>query len=147
MGVTKNAFFSQHANTEGEQRLCPCYTKTHAANCRPLELFAPVQHDAVDFWLAPIDSELDVAYFRPSAPFTQYQRPSVLGGSSSDKDNNITAIVKTLMVGYQGEVNASSEEGFRTERYSQNGSPLVPKYNPLQMQSTRPLQRRSCKND
>jgi hypothetical protein len=85
----------------------------HAANLRPLELFAAATSESLELWCAPLDSELDVAYNRPDVQFTKMQKDGVDG-----VDN-----VKANFVGFQGEVYERGEEGFRTYRFTSDGRP------------------------
>jgi len=85
----------------------------HAARLRPLELFKKV--GSIELWLAPGDSELDVAYNRPSCQFVGPMSRQVEGSD----------VVKNTFVGFQGEVYLDGEEGFRCFR-KDDGSPLKP---------------------
>ena len=82
----------------------------HAANLRPIELYPHLGQ--LEIWTAPGDSELEVAYNRPSTVFMKMSRE---GG----KD------VTTTMIGFQGEVYQQDEEGFRTMR-TEDGLPALP---------------------
>jgi hypothetical protein len=73
----------------------------HAANLRPMELYA--HRGALEIWTAPGDSELEVAHNRPSIQFLKHDR----GGGTR---------VKNSMVGFQGEMYEPGEGGFRTFR-------------------------------
>lgn len=87
----------------------------HGANLRPVELYP--HRGKLEVWVAPGDSELDVAYNRPDAVF-QKMSPEVEGA----KD------VKSNMIGFQGEVydlTGGSEMGFRTWR-TDDGKPAKP---------------------
>lgn len=85
----------------------------HAARLRPLELFKKV--GSIEIWLAPGDSEMDVAYNRPSCQFIGPMSREVEGSDA----------VKNSFVGFQGEVYLDGEEGFRCLR-KDDGSPLKP---------------------
>ena len=75
----------------------------HAANLRPIELFPNRGH--LEIWSAPGDSELEVAYNRPDLKMTQMTWKI-----------DSAAKVKNSLVGFQGEVYQSGEDGFRTWR-------------------------------
>lgn len=85
----------------------------HAARLRPLELFKKV--GSIEIWLAPGDSEMDVAYNRPSCQF--------VGPMSREVEGSIG--IKNAFVGFQGEVYLDDEEGFRCLR-KDDGSPMKP---------------------
>jgi hypothetical protein len=87
----------------------------HAANLRPLDLFGAVTNEQLDLWCAPIDSEFDVAYNRPTCVFRK-MTPNVPGSEA----------VKVSFVGFEGEVYERDEEGFRTWRYISSGMPSRP---------------------
>jgi hypothetical protein len=82
----------------------------HAANLRPIELYA--HHGVLEIWTAPGDSELEVAYNRPTIQFLKQSRE---GGTG----------VKNILVGFQGEMYQPGEEGFRTFR-TEDGRPAKP---------------------
>lgn len=73
----------------------------HAANLRPIELYP--HRGILELWTAPGDSELEVAYNRPSIVFTKMSREGNKG-------------IKNTMVGFQGEMYEPGEEGFRAWR-------------------------------
>ena len=88
----------------------------HGANLRPVELYP---HRAkLEVWVAPGDSELDVAYNRPDVLFQKM---------SSDVDG--AKAVKSNMIGFQGEVYDQGAGGpgmgFRTWR-TEDGKPAKP---------------------
>lgn len=83
----------------------------HAANLRPLELYP--HRGVLEVWTAPGDSELEVAYNRPSIVFTKMSREGANKG------------IKNSMVGFQGEMYEPGEEGFRTCR-TEDGRPANP---------------------
>jgi hypothetical protein len=85
----------------------------HAANLRPLELYP--HRGTLEIWTAPGDSELDVAYNRPSIVFEKMSR-------------EMTTNIKNAMVGFSGEVYQEGEEGFRTLR-NDDGRPAKPEIN------------------
>ena len=89
----------------------------HAANLRPIELFP--NRGKLEIWTAPGDTELDVAYNRPTLIMTQMQRVGVDGSDD----------VKSNFIGFQGEVYERGEEGFRTWR-TDDGKPARPEINP-----------------
>lgn len=75
----------------------------HGCNLRPVELMP--HRGKLELWAAPGDSELDVAYNRPSCQFLK-MKPEIEGVS----------IIKSHAIGFQGEVYENEEEGFRTWR-------------------------------
>jgi hypothetical protein len=85
----------------------------HAANLRPLELFAAATSEILELWCAPLDSEFEVAYNRPDVQFTKMLKDGI------DGVNN----VKANFVGFQGEVYERGEDGFRTYRFTSDGRP------------------------
>jgi hypothetical protein len=90
--------------------------ETHATNLRPIELFP--HRGRLEIWTAPGDSELDVAYHRPTLQMVKHTPKAM---SSRDVKNNF--------VGFQGEVYQQGEEGFRTWR-TEDGWPVRPEINP-----------------
>jgi|AntRauTorckE5430_2_1112549.scaffolds.fasta_scaffold05861_2 hypothetical protein len=86
----------------------------HSARLRPLELFD--KNGLLELWAAPGDSELDVAYNRPTARFVKMARAQETEGADD---------VKNREVGFQGEIYEAGEEGFRTQR-KEDGMPLNP---------------------
>lgn len=87
----------------------------HGANLRPVELYPHRAH--LEVWVAPGDSELDVAYNRPDVVFRKMS-PDVEGAKK----------VKSNMIGFQGEVydqGGGSGMGFRTWR-TDDGKPAKP---------------------
>lgn len=89
----------------------------HAANLRPIELY-PFRGN-LEIWTAPGDSELEVAYNRPSIVFEKMEK-TILDSSPSN--------VKINTVGFSGEVYQQGEEGFRTWR-TEDGLALNPEVN------------------
>lgn len=87
----------------------------HAANLRPLELFPAVSSQSLELWCAPADSEIEVAYNRPTVQFQKMAR-EVPGADS----------VKANFLGFQGEVYDRGEDGFRTWRLTADGRPSRP---------------------
>lgn len=86
----------------------------HAARLRPDELFP--KWGSLELWLAPGDSEIDVAYNR-DIQFIQMFR--------SVGDGDITTQVRNVEIGFQGEVYENGEDGFRTVRTA-DGKPAKP---------------------
>jgi hypothetical protein len=84
----------------------------HAANLRPLELYP--HRGKLDLWIAPGDSEMEVVYNNPNSIFIRMD---------SSVDN--VATVNKMLIGFQGEMYDSGEEGFRTLR-TDDGRPLKP---------------------
>lgn len=91
----------------------------HSARLRPLELFD--KKGWMELWVAPGDSELDVAYNRPHVVFVKMPRAHEMEGGVED--------VRNVEVGFQGEIYEGGEEGFRTLR-KQDGSPWNPEIQP-----------------
>jgi hypothetical protein len=91
----------------------------HAVRLRPMELFP--KRGLLEIWCAPGDSELDVAYNRPSIRFERITRPS-----NYDKEWMKT---KTTVIGFQGEIYNKNEEGFRTLR-NDDGTPMKAEIRP-----------------
>ena len=89
--------------------------ETHAARLRPIELYP--SRGKLELWTAPGDSELDVAYNRPTVQFVQMKRPE-------EGVDGLDAI-KPGFVGFQGEIYEGGEEGFRTWR-NDDGTPAKP---------------------
>ncbi|KAL7576029.1 hypothetical protein ACA910_000816 [Epithemia clementina (nom. ined.)] len=83
--------------------------ETHATHLRPLELF-PSQ-GSLEIWIAPGDSEMDIAYNRPDPVFEKMER-DVEGADQ----------LKSMLMGFQGEMYEAGEEGFRTWR-NEDGTP------------------------
>jgi hypothetical protein len=88
----------------------------HAGNLRPVELWP--HRGKMELWIASGDSELDVAYNRPSCRFQKMER-QVEGASK----------VRNHSIGFQGEVYEKGEDGFRTWR-TDEGLPARPEINP-----------------
>eukprot|EP00584_Thalassiosira_punctigera_P018379 CAMPEP_0172552212 /NCGR_PEP_ID=MMETSP1067-20121228/43690_1 /TAXON_ID=265564 ORGANISM="Thalassiosira punctigera, Strain Tpunct2005C2" /NCGR_SAMPLE_ID=MMETSP1067 /ASSEMBLY_ACC=CAM_ASM_000444 /LENGTH=248 /DNA_ID=CAMNT_0013340139 /DNA_START=77 /DNA_END=823 /DNA_ORIENTATION=- len=82
----------------------------HSARLRPAELYP--KWGSLQLWVAPGDSELDVAYCKPEIKFVQMFRD--VGGASE---------VRNIEVGFQGELYENDEEGFRTIR-TNDGEPV-----------------------
>ncbi len=87
----------------------------HAANLRPMELFA--SRGVLEIWIAPADSEMEVAYNNPDLLFVKMEK-EVAGAQA----------ISNIMVGFQGEMYDQGETGFRAWR-KDDGSPAKP---PLQ---------------
>lgn len=75
----------------------------HSARLRPAELYP--KWGQLELWVAPGDSELDVAYCKPEIVFLQMFR-----------DVDGACDVRNVEVGFAGELYESNEEGFRTVR-------------------------------
>jgi hypothetical protein len=86
--------------------------ENHASNLRQRDLFPG--RGQLQIWVAPGDSELQVAYNRPDIVFKKMPKhvPNVES-------------IKNIMVGYKAEANAPGEEGFRTWR-TEEGLPVRP---------------------
>ena len=89
----------------------------HATNLRPIELYP--KRGRLQIWTAPGDSEMEVAYNRPTLKMIPHSRDGVEG---ADK-------VKKMLIGFQGEVYQQGEQGFRTWR-TDDGLPARPEINP-----------------
>jgi hypothetical protein len=88
----------------------------HAARLRPVELYP--KWGKIQLWVAPGDSEIDVAYCRPEIKFMQMFR-------DIDGVEDISKAVRDVEIGFQGELYESNEEGFRTVRTA-DGEPVKP---------------------
>lgn len=86
----------------------------HSARLRPRELFD--KNGLLELWVAPGDSEMDVAYNRPTVQLKKMLRAHETEGADD---------VKNSEVGFQGEIYEGGEEGFRTQR-TEDGMPLKP---------------------
>lgn len=75
----------------------------HACRLRPAELWP--QRGGLQLWVAPGDSEMDVAYRKPDLAF-----------SRMDRDAEGAGAVRNVEVGFAGELYENDEEGFRTRR-------------------------------
>lgn len=75
----------------------------HSARLRPAELYP--KWGKLELWVAPGDSELDVAYCKPEIVFLQMFR-----------DVDGACDIRNVEVGFAGELYESNEEGFRTVR-------------------------------
>ncbi|KAL7543451.1 hypothetical protein ACHAXR_012726 [Thalassiosira sp. AJA248-18] len=84
----------------------------HAARLRPGELY-PVW-GKLQIWIAPGDSELDVAYCKPELQFVQMFRD--VDGASE---------IRNVEIGFAGELYENDEDGFRTTR-TEDGKPTKP---------------------
>jgi hypothetical protein len=90
----------------------------HAARLRNLEL-GP-HFGSLEIWTAPANSELEVAYNRPSLTFQKHDRLE-----TQEEVQQIKKAVKLAEVGFEGEMYQGGEEGFRTER-KEDGTALKP---------------------
>lgn len=75
----------------------------HSARLRPVDLYP--KWGSLQLWVAPGDSEIDVAYCKPEIVFIQM---------FSDVDD--ASEVRNMEIGFAGELYESDEEGFRTKR-------------------------------
>jgi hypothetical protein len=89
--------------------------ETHAVNLRPIELSPSRGRNEI--LTAPGDSEIEVAYNRPTLLFQKRER-QVEGAEK----------VKSSSIGFQGEIYDKDEQGFRTWR-TQDGRPNRPEIN------------------
>lgn len=90
----------------------------HASHLRPLELFP--KRGRLEIWVAPGDSEMEVAYNRPGLKMIKM---------SKEDPGGTVAKVKNIFIGFQGEVYQKGEDGFRTWR-TDDGLPARPEINP-----------------
>lgn len=90
----------------------------HAANLRPLELSSKLGE--MELWIAPGDSELDIAYNRPDVVMQKMERE--LEDSTGPK-------IRNIMVGFEAEIYDQDEDGFRTWR-TDDGRPAKPEVIP-----------------
>ncbi len=86
----------------------------HVARLRPMELYP--HKGSLEIWIAPGDSEMDVAYNRPNVQFIKMERPEKVDGAGD---------VRNMEIGFSGEVYDPGEEGFRTWR-DEDGYALRP---------------------
>lgn len=84
----------------------------HSCRLRPVDLYP--KWGSLQLWVAPGDSELDVAYCKPECIFVQMFRD--VDGASE---------VRNVEVGFSGELYENDEEGFRTTR-TDDGKPVKP---------------------
>lgn len=82
----------------------------HAARLRIAELYP--KWGSIELWIAPGDSEMDVAYNRPHIQFLQMSR-----------DVDDASSVRNVEIGFAGELYDEGEEGFRTKRTA-DGKPM-----------------------
>lgn len=75
----------------------------HSARLRPAELYP--KWGTLELWVAPGDSEMDVAYCKKEIVFVQMFR-----------DLEYASEVRNIEVGFAGELYENDEEGFRTTR-------------------------------
>lgn len=75
----------------------------HSARLRPAELYP--KWGTLELWVAPGDSEMDVAYCSPEVVFSQM----FCDGKNAGQ-------VRNIEVGFAGETYENGEEGFRTTR-------------------------------
>ena len=82
----------------------------HAARLRIAELYP--KWGSIELWIAPGDSEMDVAYNRPHIQFLQMSR-----------DVDDASSVRNVEIGFAGELYDEGEEGFQTKRTA-DGKPM-----------------------
>jgi len=83
----------------------------HACRLRSIELGR--KFGTLEIWSTAGDSEMDVAYNRPSAKFEKMIR------------EQIDPSIRSVEIGFEGELYVNDEEGFRTLR-TDDGMPLKP---------------------
>ena len=118
----KVSHISDVSTIDAIRRLYPMIQQ-HAANLRPLDLFGPVTNQQLDLWYAPLHSEFDVAYNRPTGVMTKINPPTT---ETKDPQTVPAMMIKSSHVGFQGEIYEPGEEGFRTLRYTNDGTPCRP---------------------
>lgn len=84
----------------------------HASRLRPAELYP--KWGRLQIWVAPGESELDVAYCKPEIQFVQMFRD--VDGASE---------IRNMEIGFAGELYENDEEGFRTKR-TDDGKAIKP---------------------
>lgn len=111
-------------------RLYPIIER-HACHLRPLELYPHRGgNGTLEVWTAPGDSELEVAYNRPSIQLRRFVHTKDWQYNSNKKmATKYPLHIKASMVGFQGEVYQDGEDGFRTWR-NDDGLPARPEINP-----------------
>ena len=103
--------------------------ESHAARLRHKELAPKMK--IMELWVAPGNSELDVAFCRPNIVFTKMNRPT-----KQAEIDHIQRSIKAVEVGFQGEIyDSPGEEGFRTER-TNDGLPAHPERTGFQQAQT-----------
>merc|ERR1712176_585487 len=102
--VGKIAMVDDITPTECVGRQYPLIAQ-HAAMLRPMELYLH-RESLFEFYLAPGDSELEVAYNRPGIKFEKVV--------FEDDFSNVRPLIdiKVTLVGFQGEEYEKGEEGF-----------------------------------
>jgi hypothetical protein len=95
--------------------------ETHAVNLQPLILLGA--RNALEIWLAPGDSEIQVAYNNPDVSM---ERITTIPQNNDAKVDEIHSRIKKDFVGFQGEMYGTNEEGFRTWRRIADGRPARP---------------------
>jgi hypothetical protein len=111
------------------QRLYPMIER-HACHLRPKELYP--HRGTLQVWTAPGDSELEVAYNRPTIrlqPFLHSKEWHYNPNKSSTRASKYPLHIKASAVGFQGEVYQDGEDGFRTWR-NDDGMPARPELDP-----------------
>ena len=126
----KVSHISDVSTIDAIRRLYPMIQQ-HAANLRPLDLFGPVTNQQLDLWYAPLNSEFDVAYNRPTGVMTKINPPTT---ETKDPQTVPAMMIKSSHVGFQGEIYEPGEEGFRTHAIPMMGHPVVRKLPALRSQ-------------
>mmetsp|Transcript_15816 Transcript_15816/g.22611 ORF Transcript_15816/g.22611 Transcript_15816/m.22611 type:complete len:256 (+) Transcript_15816:58-825(+) len=101
--------------------------ESHAARLRHKELAPKMK--IMELWVAPGNSELDVAFNR-NVLFTKMNRPT-----KQAEIDHIQRSIKAIEVAFQGEIYDQGEEGFRTER-TNDGLPAHPERTGFQQPQT-----------
>lgn len=109
------------SDVSAEQAVCRQWNliATHAAHLRPIELYP--SRNSLEIWIAPGDSEMEVAYNRPDLIFQKIIPRRRRGGD----DDDVVDTLPSKFMGFQGEMYDSGEEGFRTWR-NEDGTPAKP---------------------
>ncbi|KAL3945218.1 MAG: hypothetical protein SGBAC_000691 [Bacillariaceae sp.] len=112
--VTNDIYIRARADVSLEKAVARQWPmiERHGCNLRPVDLMP--HWGKLELWAAPGDSELDVAYNKPSCEFQKMER-EVEGASA----------VKLRSLGFQGESYENEEDGFRTWR-KDDGTPARP---------------------
>ena len=110
-------------------RLYPLIER-HSCHLRPLELYPHRGgNGTLEVYTAPGDSELEVAYNRPTLQMQRFVHSKEWQFNRENPDSKYPTHVKASMVGFQGEVYQQGEDGFRTWR-TEDGFAARPEINP-----------------
>ena len=95
------------------------YIEEHACRLRVAEL--SLKYGSLEIWAAPADSELDVAYNKPTIQFQKMTK----------RPDWCVKEVKSVEIGFENEIYEEGEEGFRARR-TNDGLPVNPEIIPPQ---------------